>query len=154
AYAGLRRRAEALALADTTLRGISDAVGGGATWVLSAALEFRAHADSVSAARLIDMVRVWYAAHPMAAPTTRRLVSEGQTFYLSGQLDSAESRFAKAMRDTVGLDAAGFFALVRAARGDTARAKAIGDSLGALPRKWLFGAHTYWQGAIAGAVGK
>jgi hypothetical protein len=38
-------------------------------------------------------------------------------------------------------------------RGDTTRATAIGDSLGGLRRKWLFGSNTEWHAAIVGALG-
>jgi len=92
-------------------------------------------------------------AHPVANAPPRRLISEGEVLLLTGHLDSAESRFRRAKTDTLNLDAAGYLAFVLLRRGDTTRATAIGDSLGALRRKWLFGSNTEWHAAIVGALG-
>ena len=35
-----------------------------------------------------------------------------------------------------------------------APARALADSLGALQRKWLFGWHTFWKGAIYSELGE
>jgi hypothetical protein len=72
----------------------------------------------------------------------------------SGMADSAIARFAVVARDTTRIDAAGYLALARLARGDRARALAAADSLGALKRAWLFGEHTFWRAAIMGALGE
>jgi hypothetical protein len=153
AYGGLRRSAEAEALADTILRGITDSVGRETRMVVTGALELRAHGDSLAAGRLLGMVRAWYAAHPVKLQRPPRIADEGRVFYLTGQLDSAESRFAVAARDTLNLEAQGYLGLIRARRGDKKGAALIADVLGALPRKWMFGTNTTWSSAIVGALG-
>jgi hypothetical protein len=153
AYAGLHRSKESAALADTILRGITEPLGRPVQFVITGALELRAHGDSAAGARLLDMARAWYAAHHVDAPPRSRLFNEGRVFYVTGQLDSAESRFAHVARDTLDLEAAGYLALVRIRRGDSGRAAIIADSLGALHRKWLFGTNTEWRAAITLALG-
>jgi len=153
AYASLNRSFEAIALADTVLRSIVDTLGSTVPYIVNGALEFWAHDDSVTAGRLLDMTRGWYVAHPVANAPPRRLISEGEVLLLTGHLDSAESRFRRAKTDTLNLDAAGYLAFVLLRRGDTTRATAIGDSLGGLRRKWLFGSNTEWHAAIVGALG-
>jgi TolB-like protein len=153
AFAGLQKSAEAVALADTVLRSIEDSVGFPVPFIVDGALEFRAHGDSVTARRILEMTRAWYATHPVTRPPPPRSIAEGRVLYLTGHLDSAESRLTRAKTDTTNFDAAGYLALVLLRRGDAARATAIGDSLGVLRRKWLFGTNTEWHAAIVGALG-
>ncbi len=153
AYAGLHRSNEAIGLADTVLRGINDPSGMPVQFIINGALDLRIHGDSVAAARLFKMARAWYETHAVAKPLPSRSLEEGRAYYLTGQLDSAESRFARAARDTLNVAAAGYLGLVRLLRGDRKAAATIADSLGALPRKWLFGVHTAWRAAITGALG-
>jgi tetratricopeptide (TPR) repeat protein len=154
AFAGLRRPAEAIALADTVLRGISDSIGvASAQWVLLAGLQFRSEGDTATCMRLARAVESWYAAHPLARPMPARAIEQGRVELTLGRLDSAQLWFERAMPDTSRIDAAGYFAVVRARRGDTARARAMADSIGAIQRKWTFGAPAFWRGAILGTVG-
>jgi hypothetical protein len=154
AYAGLARGAEALALADTMLRGSRDSSGITAMRLVDGAEEFRAHGDARTASRLLAMARAWFAAHPGSAASPDRQFREGTVMLASGMPDSAIVRFAVVGRDTARIDAAGYLALARLARGDRVGAKAAADSLGALDRPWLFGAHTFWRAAILGALGE
>jgi tetratricopeptide (TPR) repeat protein len=153
AYAGLARGAEALALADTLLRGSRDSSGIGAIRLVAGAEEFRAHGDTRTASRLLAMARAWIGAHPAPAASRDRRFREGVVLLASGMPDSAIVRFAVVARDTARVDAAGYLALAQLARGDRASAQAAADSLGALHRPWLFGAHTFWRAAILGALG-
>jgi DNA-binding SARP family transcriptional activator/TolB-like protein len=154
AYAGLARSAAALAVADTMLRGSRDSSGIDVMRVVTGAEEFRAHGDSVTASRLIAMAHSWIAAHPASTGSSDRKFAEGVALLASGMADSAIVRFAVVARDTARIDAAGYLALAQIARGDRARAQAAADSLGALKRPWLFGAHTFWRAAIMGALGE
>jgi hypothetical protein len=153
AYAGLRDGTTAVAVADSMLRDASDSTGDAATRVLRGAEEFRAHGDQATAARLLAMARAWYARIPARTPTPARRVSEGIAMLMSGIGDSAAVRFAAVARDTSRIDAAGYLALANVVRGDRAQARAIADSLGAMRRPWLHGVHTFWRGAIMGALG-
>jgi DNA-binding SARP family transcriptional activator/TolB-like protein len=154
AYAGLARGAEALALADTMLRGSRDSTGIVAMRLVAGAEEFRAHGDSRTASRLLAMARTRIVAHPAPAASRDRQFMEGVAMLASGRPDSAIVRLAVVARDTARIDAAGYLALAQLARGDRASARAAADSLGALDRPWLFGAHTFWRAAILGALGE
>jgi len=72
---------------------------------------------------------------------------------MSGDATHAASAFARLSRDPSRINAAGYLGLAELALGHSARARTIADSLGALPRKWLFGEHTFWRAAIVGALG-
>jgi DNA-binding SARP family transcriptional activator/TolB-like protein len=154
AYAGLARGAEALALADTMLRGSRDSTGIVAMRLVAGAEEFRAHGDSRAASRLLAMARTWIVTHPAPAASRDRQFLEGVVMLASGMPDSAIVRLAVVARDTARIDAAGYLALAQLARGDRASARAAADSLGALDRPWLFGAQTFWRAAILGALGE
>ncbi|MEJ7812314.1 MAG: hypothetical protein WKG32_18025 [Gemmatimonadaceae bacterium] len=153
AYAAQGRDAAALALADTMLRGGSDSSGVVLAGVPPGAQEFRAHGRAAAASQLLALARTWVAAHPARAPSPDRQLWEGIVLLASGLPDSAGVRFASVARDSSRLDAAGYLALAQVARGDGARARAAADSLGALPRRWLFGAQTFWRAAIVGTLG-
>ncbi|MDB4891664.1 MAG: transcriptional activator protein [Gemmatimonadetes bacterium] len=154
AYAGLARGADAIALADTMLRGSRDSSGIALVSVVTGAQEFRAHGDASTATQLLAMARAWIAEHRAPAATRDRQFREGLVMLASGMPDSAIVRFAVVARDTTRIDAAGYLALARLARGDRARAQAAADSLGALARPWLHGEHTFWRAAITGALGE
>jgi serine/threonine-protein kinase len=155
AYAGLRRAATALAVADTILRAEGPDAGAAAVGrVMTGADEFRAHGDTITAVRLIALARAWIAAHPSPPSSSGRRMAEGIVLLASGMADSALERFTLLARDTTRLDAAAYTALSRIARGDSAGARAVADSLGKLQRPWLFGSNTFWQAAIVGALGK
>jgi len=153
AYAGLDEGMAALALADSLLRESADSAGTMAMRVTTGALEFSAHGDTATASRLLALARGWYVAHPVRQPSLVRQTNEGITLLLSGRADSAAVRFAAVARDTSRLAAAGYLALAQVALGQRDRASAAADSLGALRRRWLFGAHTFWRAAIEGALG-
>jgi serine/threonine-protein kinase len=154
-YAGLRKPAAALALADTMLRDETvDPSAAVLSRVMTGADEFRAHGDTVTAALLIARARAWIGTHPSSAPSPDRRLLEGVVYLASGQPDSAETRFTLVARDSSRIDPAGYLGLARLARGDRPGAQAIADSLGALRRPWLFGRHTFWRAAIMGALGK
>ncbi|HET9515896.1 MAG TPA: BTAD domain-containing putative transcriptional regulator [Gemmatimonadales bacterium] len=154
AYAGLGRPAAAFALADTNLQGIPDSLGIGLRELIAASAEFRAHGDSATAARLAEKAAAWYAAHPVHQPPPDRSLYEGLALYLTGRFADAAGHFARAARDTMNLDGAGYLALTHAALGDRPRAEVMADSLGSLRREWLFGSHLRWRGAILGASGQ
>jgi len=154
AYAGLRQAITALAVADTMLRANADSDGTAAQSVITAAEEFRAHGDPTTAARLLMMARTWYATHPVNRPTPTRTTWEGVAMLMSGMPDSAAACFARATADTTLFDAIGYLGLADVARGDRVRARAIADSLGALRRRWLLGANTFWRAAMLGALGE
>ena len=154
AYAALERPAEAIALADTILRGIPDSIGASAGRVLIGAAEFRVHGDSGTAARMARMVTAWYAEHPVRSPPAGRSLLEGYALYVTKQFEVAALHLARATADTANLDPAGYLALTKVALGDRRRATEVADSLGALRREWLFGAHTRWRAAILGALGE
>lgn len=153
ALAGLGRAAEAIAVADTMLRESRDSLARAAVSVMTGAEEFRAHGDATTAARLSTMAAVWLAESSSGAPANRRFV-EGVAMLATGRPDSSLVRFAAAAHDPARIDAAGYLALARLARGDRASARATADSLGALDRPWLFGSNTFWRAAIIGALGE
>lgn len=154
AYAGLRRGPAALAVADTMLMTRSDSSGAVLSRVAIGAQELRAHGDSASASRVRAKARAWMSGHSTREPSSDRRLQEGIVLLASGMSDSAAARFALVAADTSRVDAAGYLALARAASGDSARARAAADSLGALRRPWLFGTHTFWRAAIMGALGE
>lgn len=154
AYAGLRNGPAALALADSMLRNPDDSTGAAAMRVTIGAQEFRAHGDPATAKRLLSLVAAWRERLPMHGRIPQRQFAEATAMLMSGMTDSAAVRFASVAQDTTRIDAAGYLALADVARGDRGRARAIADSLGALRRPWLFGAHTYWRAAIMGALGE
>jgi len=155
AYAGLRKPAPALALADTMLRdGAGDARAVVLARIMTGADEFGTHGDTVTAALLRARALDWIPTHTSPVPLALRQTFEGIVFLKAGPIDSAIVRFTLAARDTNRIDAAGYLALARWGRGDRAGARAIADSLGALRRPWLFGEHTFWRAAIMGALGE
>jgi tetratricopeptide (TPR) repeat protein len=154
AYAGLGKPTEALAVADTLLRDDDQTRPTAIASVLTGAEEFRAHGDSITAAQILARARAWIAMHPRATPSSNRQLVEGMVFLESGAPDSAIARLTLAARDTSRIEAAGYLALARYARGDRAGAQSIADSLGALKRPWMFGRNTFWRAAILGALGE
>ncbi len=153
ALAGLKRSAEALAVADTMLRGSRDSLARAAESVITGAEEFRAHGDAPTASRLFAMAATWLQQHPPAA-NRHRPILDGIAMLATGRPDSAIVTFTAVARATARIDAAGYLALAQLARGDRASAQATADSLGALARPWLFGANTFWRAAIVGALGE
>jgi TolB-like protein/tetratricopeptide (TPR) repeat protein len=155
ALGALGDSAAALALADTVLRAIPDLTGNAITGaVMSGALEFEAHhGDSTTARALARKVVAWHQGHPNPSPTTARSLQEGRAWLLLGNLDSAVFHLRRAARATA-IGNTGTLGVALALRGDTARARQLADSLSGLDRKWLFGAHTLWQGQILGALGE
>ena len=122
--------------------------------MLSGALEFEAHhGDSTTARALARKVVAWHQGHPNPSPTTGRSLQEGRAWLLLGNLDSAVFHLRRAARATA-IGNTGTLGVALALRGDTLRARQLADSLGGLDRKWLFGAHTLWQGQILGALGE
>ena len=110
-------------------------------------------ATRVTAARLLATNRAWVAAHPPRATSPGRQASEGILFLLTGSSDSAIARLTVAAAQMNRIEAAGYLGVALVAHGDSVRARAIADSLGALKRPWLFGNHTFWRAAIVGAMG-
>jgi tRNA A-37 threonylcarbamoyl transferase component Bud32/TolB-like protein/tetratricopeptide (TPR) repeat protein len=157
ALAALGRQAEALALTDTLLRGIADNAGDAiAASIASGALEFEAHhGDTATAREMSRRIVQWFRSKPNANPGPGRLAQEGRALVQLGELDSAEMVFRRWVARG-GNDVAphGHLGLVLALKGDSARARAIADSLGTVKRKWLFGLHTHWRAAILGAMGE
>lgn len=155
ALAALSRRAEASALADTLLRGTTDPNSVViATAVNQAAMEFEAHGDSAAGSALARQVTEWLATHPTKSPTPGRSFQQGIAWLVVGTLDSAKQSFARAARDTSNVAAAGYLGVTLARQGKSALARAVADSLGALRRKWEFGAHTFWRAAIYSELGE
>ena len=163
ALAALRRRAEASALADTLLRGTTDPNDAVITDAVNqAAMEFEAHGDSAAGSALARQVTEWHSTHPTNTPSTARHMQQGIAWLLNGTLDSARQAFTRAARDTspevrrllADVAASGYLGVTLARRGEVAPARALADSLGALQRKWLFGWHTFWKGAIYGELGE
>ena len=157
ALGALGQRDEALALADTLLKGITDNSGNTVTAaVVNGALEFEAHRGDTATARAIARrVVAWHQAHANPAATDERLQQEGRAWLLAGGLDSAVHAFRRAAaKDSTNIGAAGYLALTLALRGDSSQARAIADSIGTLSRKWLFGNHAYWRGAVLAVLGE
>jgi tetratricopeptide (TPR) repeat protein len=154
ADAVLDRPEAGLALADTILHGIPDSLGFDLWSLILASAEFRVHGDSATALVLAGKVAAWYAAHPVRQPPPDRSLYEGLALYLTGRFADAAGHFARAARDTMNLDGAGYLALTHAALGDRPRAEVMADSLGSLRREWLFGSHLRWRAAILGASGQ
>lgn len=154
AYAGLARPTQALALADTMLRAPRDSSGIVAMRLTIGAREFLAHGDATTATRMLAMASAWTISHASPSAPRDRQFRDGVVMLASGMYDSAVVRFAMVARDTTRIDAAGYLALAKLARGDRASAQAAADSLGALRRPWLFGVHTFWRAALVGALGE
>ena len=156
ALGALGRREEALALTDTILKGITNTQGNSVTDdVLAGAMDFEVHhRDTATAFAMARRVVKWHQDHPNTAATGPRLQQEGRAWLLLGGLDSAERAFRQwVARDSNSIGAAGHLALTLALKGDSVRARAMADSIGLVQRKWLFGAHTFWRGAVLGALG-
>ncbi|HEX7124027.1 MAG TPA: serine/threonine-protein kinase [Gemmatimonadaceae bacterium] len=155
AFGGLGDGAAALALSDTLLRATTNPNSTTITGaIVAAAMEFEAHhADTATARALAQKVVTWHQAHPSATPSRARSFQEGRAWLVLSELDSAVAHFGRATRSGDNIGDAGHLGVALALRGDTLRARAIADSLGGLQRKWLFGAHTFWQGVILGALG-
>ena len=154
ALGALGRREEALAYADTLLRGITDNVGSAFTaMILDAALEFEAHhRDTSTALALAQRVIQWHQSRPPTLDRAR-LQQEGRAWLLAGNLDSAERAFRQSASMSRALGGPGHLAITLALKGDTTRARALADSIGAENRRWLFGANAYWRAAVLGALG-
>ena len=153
----LGRKEEALALTDTLLRGITNYAGDGIVAAIAAgALEFHAHhGDTATAHEMSRRIVRWFRSKPNANPGPGRLAQEGRAFLQLGELDSAEAVFRRwATRGGTDVAPHGHLGLVLALKGDSARARAIADSLGTAKQKWLFGLHTHWRAAILGAMGE
>jgi TolB-like protein/tetratricopeptide (TPR) repeat protein len=153
AYAGLRRRAPALALVDTMLREATESSGAVLASVGMAAREFQAHGDSATAAALLTRGREWIATHRAGALAPPRQFIEGTIFLGSGMADSAVVRFAAAASKSDDIRFIGYLALARAMIGDRTHAQATADSLGALSEPRLFGLNWVWQAGIVAALG-
>ena len=153
AYGANGNKELALSLADTLLRFTDDSTGVAVMRVTIGAQEFRMHGDTATAGRLLAMNRTWVATHAPRATSPNRQMSEGILFLLTGSVDSAIARFTLVARDAARIDAAGYLGIALAAHGDTARARTIADSLGAMTRPWLFGNHTFLSAAIVGSIG-
>ena len=156
ALGALGRREEALALADTLLQGITNNAGNAVTAnVLAGALEFEAHhGDTATASAMARRVVTWHQEHPAPNAGPARLQQEGRAWLLLGALDSAERSFRRwSGRDSSSIPAAGYLALTLALKGDSSRARVMADSIGSVQRKWLFGSHLFWRGAVLGALG-
>ncbi len=157
AFAGLKEAAAALAFADTLLRGQPNALATAPLQsVLTAALEFDAHGDSAAGVQLARKVTDWALTH---APVQRSVNWErvvGQAYMAAGQIDSALAHLQRALPDTSlnGITVAGNLAQIAARRGDSARARAISDSLGARVRKWDYGTTPFVQASIAAELGE
>jgi tetratricopeptide (TPR) repeat protein len=123
--------------------------------VLAGAMDFEVHhRDTATAFAMARRVVKWHQDHPNTAATGPRLQQEGRAWLLLGGLDSAERAFRQwVARDSNSIGAAGHLALTLALKGDSVRARAMADSIGLVQRKWLFGAHTFWRGAVLGALG-
>ena len=157
ALGALGRREEALALTDTLLRSITNDAGDNITApIIDAALEFEAHhRDTSTANEMARRVVQWHQSRPVANATGGRLEEEGRAWLLLGGLDSAENAFQRwVARAPNNIVAAGNVAMTVALKGDSARARVMADSIGAVRRKWIFGSPAYWRGAVLGVLGE
>lgn len=156
--AGLRNGPAALALADTILRGYDDATGlAGLNAVSIGASEFEAHGDSATARKLLEMGLQWVASRNAAAPHSRFMQRALGVAWLDlAQLDSAIVHLTAALPDTAlaGTGTRGYLAIAYARRGDTTRARAISDTLGASVREWDLGNTPFWRAAILATLGE
>ncbi len=154
ALGALRCGPKAIAVADTVLRS-ADASNAQALveGINLAAMEFHAYGDSAWSAILARTVLAWSARHPTMLPPTTRAIDRGIAWLLTGTLDSAQSDFETAARDSSRMDAPGYLGLTLARRGNVQRARAIADSLGAIQRKWLFGENTLWRASLYAELG-
>jgi tetratricopeptide (TPR) repeat protein len=153
AFAGLRDGASALALADTLLR-IARPLPATEQDVVTAAEEFRAHGDPVTATRLLAMDRAWTAANPQVPRSLSRARREGTAMLMSGEADSAVVILEEAARANASVARRGALGLAYAARGDRLRARVIADSLGAIRLPWRMGVDKFWRAAILAALGE
>jgi tetratricopeptide (TPR) repeat protein len=153
AYAGQRRSAAALALADTLIAAISDADFSPAAMVVAGAQEFGAHGDDVTAGLLAGKLTTWDAAHPGRRLRARE-IGVGLAWLFLHQLDSAENHYRRAAQDSLTLQVAGLLAVVSARRGDTARARATADSLALQQSPRTAGLRDIWRAAILAELGE
>ena len=153
AYAGLRQPAPALALADSMARSSGDTTSEAGSYLLRGALEFRAHGDATTAQRLLMRTTTWYRARQRAPGAYAARFDEAVALWLTDDVEGAATRLRALSRDTTRVEALGLLALVDIARGDRTSAESIATALQSLRRPYLFGVHTYWRAAIAGALG-
>ena len=156
--AGLRNGPAALALADTILRGSDEATGlAGLNAVSLGAWDVEAHGDTASTRKLLDMGLQWVTSRNAVAPHSRAMHRALGVAWLDlAQLDSATVHLTAALPDTsrAGIGTRGYLAIAYARRGDTARARAISDSLAGSVREWDLGETPYWRAGILATLGE
>jgi hypothetical protein len=152
AHAALGVRDAALALADTLFATSTDTLAADVGSVMTAAAEFRAHGDSVTAGALVERAVRWLAAHPVPAASPTPAERVASAWRGAGRLDSAERYFAIAARDTA-CCAVAHLAAVRFARtGDRGALMRVADSLGASRQRWQFGQSRFAQAGLLALV--
>ena len=165
AFSGQKLRAFAAQHDSTRARALADsllqrAAGGSATalsYVRAAAAEFDAHGDTATAVRLLQRALSWAREYATATPSIEWERTVGNTFLAAGQLDSAAAHYLRAQPDPSipnALARVGHLAIIAALRGDTLRARAVSDSLGANTPRWDQGRTVFWQAAVAAYLGK
>ncbi len=143
------------AIVDSVARTSTDAVWIAGQLMLRGALELRAHGHETDAAALLNQARSSLASRPLDGIQTPRDVrgTAAEIFFASGQFDSAQARYTRLAAEDRGVMLRARIASAAAARGDTATAKRMSDSLSRIVIPYSFGEIPYWRAAIAASLG-
>jgi tetratricopeptide (TPR) repeat protein len=143
------------AIVDSVARASTDTVWLAGQLMLRGALELRAHGREADAAALLDQARSSLASRTSDGTPTprslRRIVAE--IFFASRQFDSAQARYTRLADEDTGVVLRARVASAAAARGDSATAKRMSDSLSRIVIPYSFGEIPYWRATIAASLG-
>ena len=121
-----------------------------------AGLEFDAHGDTTSARVALERALDWHRNHPAPeGEETAWRTDLAWLLLLTGRDAEAEDVYRSlASRAPTNLTYAGALAVLAIRRGDRAAADRTARELGVLDRRFLFGAHRYWQAVIVAQLGQ
>jgi tRNA A-37 threonylcarbamoyl transferase component Bud32/TolB-like protein/tetratricopeptide (TPR) repeat protein len=143
------------AIVDSVARASTDTGWLGGQLMLRGALELRAHGHETDAAALLDQARSSLASRSpketQAPRALRRITAE--IFFASRQFDSAQARYTRLAAEDTGVMLRARVASAAAARGDTATARRMSDSLSRVVIPYSFGEIPYWRATIAASLG-
>ena len=143
------------AIVDSVARTSSDTVWLAGQLMLRGALELRAHGHETDAAALLDQARSSLASRSPNGTQTPRALRRiaAEIFFASRLYDSAQARYARLAGEDTGVMLRARVASSAAARGDTATAKRMSDSLSRVVIPYSFGDIPYWRATIAASLG-
>jgi tetratricopeptide (TPR) repeat protein len=151
ALAGLGKPADAMRVVDDLLA----QPGPPGPFMMSIALELRAHGHVTAARELAARTVAWYANRPPdVAPREATRYGLGRASYIAERWDVALEAFRALVRDFPNdLDYLGYLGAVQARRGDRGEAARVSAALRRVTRPDFLGRQTYWCARIASLLG-